>query len=309
MGRDGTERASTEASAMQRHGEFYHLVGRYRLAAVFRMRQSGVGKIVGRVEFLGCHWWVRRINHNILTINGLEDALGMHLVGFFLDMSEVFGLKLFVLQALLMAVENDVGIGYSTGDILFLTQISCLRNIPQLAYLLPFGQSLANSYRILLAHTVENHVGTAVAEYALPDPVLPIVIMCQSPHRSFDTAQYYWDIGKELFQDLGVDNRGIIRPHVVARVWAVRIVVSLSAVGSVAVNHRVHSPRRYGKAQPRLPQLLEVTEVAVPVGLRDYGHLESFRFQHTANHRGSESRVVDISVAAEEDDIELIPSA
>lgn len=130
MGRDGTERASTETSAMQRHGEFYHLVGRYRLAAVFRMRQSGVGKIVGRVEFLGCHWRVRRINHNILTVNGLEDALGMHLVGFFLDMSEVFGLKLFVLQALLMAVENDVGIGNSTGDILFLTQISRLRNIP-----------------------------------------------------------------------------------------------------------------------------------------------------------------------------------
>ena len=54
MGRDGAESTTAKASTMQTHGELDHFVGRNALALVFRMRQTGVGKVEGVIQLVLC---------------------------------------------------------------------------------------------------------------------------------------------------------------------------------------------------------------------------------------------------------------
>ena len=56
-----------------------------------------------------------------MIINSLQQTLGVHLVRFFFDVTEVVGLGFLVAQAFLMTVKHDVVGGYSSWNIVFLT--------------------------------------------------------------------------------------------------------------------------------------------------------------------------------------------
>ena len=53
MGADGAEGTSTEAAAMERHTELYHLVGRDALAFVFGVGQTCIGQVEALVKLFG----------------------------------------------------------------------------------------------------------------------------------------------------------------------------------------------------------------------------------------------------------------
>ena len=78
MCRDSAESTSTEASTMDIHREFDHLVCRNRLALVFWMRQASVWQVKCRVEFLCSHGRIRRIDHHGLLTHILQQSVGVH---------------------------------------------------------------------------------------------------------------------------------------------------------------------------------------------------------------------------------------
>ena len=47
---------------------------------------------------------------------------------------------------------------------------------------------------------------------------MPVVVVGDAAQRGLDAAEHYGDIGEEFFEDLGVDDRGVFRPHVVTAV-------------------------------------------------------------------------------------------
>ena len=101
-------------------------------------------------------------------------------------------------------------------------------------------QLLAELQGVALPHTIEDEVGPTVAEDALAQFVLPVVVMGQSAERGFDAAQCHGNVGIELLEDLGVDDGGIVGAQVVPGVGTVGILMAQPSVGRVVVDHGVH---------------------------------------------------------------------
>ena len=72
------------------------------------------------VDFILRHRRIGRIDHYIPSAGGLDDALRVVFVAFFLDMPEIFGLRLHVFQTGLMGVQDEVVGNDSTGNILLI---------------------------------------------------------------------------------------------------------------------------------------------------------------------------------------------
>ena len=92
-------------------------------------------------------------------------------------------------------------------------------------------------------------------------------------------------------------------------VGAESIFAAHSAVCRVAIHHRVHSSRRYTEEEARASELLEVAEVAMPVGLWNDGYTIAVRFQDSSEDSCSEGWVVYVGVTRKEDDVQFIPSS
>ena len=220
----------------------------------------------------------------------------MHLVGLFLDMAEVLSLCFLALQTFLVRVEHDVVVADASRDVFLLAEIDRLRNIMDVLDVASLFELMAELYRIFLPHAIEDHVRPAVAENALHQPVLPIVVVGEPSHGRFDSAQDYGHVGKELLKNLGVNDAGIVRPHVVAGIGAIGVVMTHASVGRVAVDHGVHGTGRHSKEESWSPEFFKVSVVTMPVGLGDYGHLIAFSFKETADDSSTKRRMVDISV-------------
>ena len=133
--------------------------------------------------------------------------------------------------------------------------------------------------------------------------------MGESAKRCLDTTQHHRHIRIELLENTGVDDSGILRPHVMAAVGRVGILGAQSTCSSVLVDHRVHAAWRNAEEEARTSQLLEVAIVAVPVGLGHDGHTVAGILQHPADDSSTKRGVVDIGVGREQDDIHLIPAS
>lgn len=178
MGGDGTESTTPETPAMQGHRELYHLISRDRLAAVLRVWHTRVWQVVCRIKFRGCHWRIRCVNDSIHAVDFLKDSMCVHLIRLLLNMPEVLGLEFLVMKTLLMTVQDDVVGSYPNRDILFLTEVDGLWNVPYILDVPSFIESLTYLHGILLTHTVEYHICTTLAKDTLLQFVLPIIIVC-----------------------------------------------------------------------------------------------------------------------------------
>ena len=220
----------------------------------------------------------------------------MHLVGLFFDMPEILSLCFLALQALLVRVEHDVVVADASRDVFLLAEIDRLWDVMDVLDVASLFELVAELNRVLLAHAIEDHVGTAVAENAFHQPVLPIVVVRESSHRCLDAAQDYGHVGKELLKNLGINDAGIIRSHVMACIRTVSIIVPHTSVGRVAVDHGVHCTGRHSKEKTWPSKFFKVSVVTMPIGLGDYGHLITFSFKETADDSSTKRRMVDISV-------------
>ncbi len=82
-------------------------------------------------------------------------------------------------------------------------------------------------------------------------------------------------------------------------VRAVGILGAQTAIGRVFIHHRVHTTRSDAEEETRSPQLLEIAEVAVPVGLWHDSHPIAGIFQYASDDGSPERRMVNVGIARE----------
>ena len=222
-------------------------------------------------------------------------------------MTEILGLSFLALQTLLVRVEYDVVVADAPRDVFLFAEIDCLWDVMDVLDIASLFELVAELNRILLAHAIEDHIGTAVAEDALHQPVLPVIVVGEPSHGRLDAAQDHGHVGKKLLQDLGVDDAGIVRSHIMAGIRTVGIVVAHAPVGRVAVDHRVHGTGRHSKEEPWASEFLEVAVVAMPVGLRYDRHFIALCLKEPADDSRAKRRMVDIGIAGKENHVEFIP--
>ena len=75
------------------------------------------------------------------------------------------------------------------------------------------------------------------------------------------------------------------------------VLATHAAVRRVAVHHRVHGTRRNTKEEARATEFLEVSEIAVPVGLGNNGYPLAVGFQHSSEDGRAEGWVVNVSIS------------
>ena len=205
-----------------------------------------------------------------------------------------------------MAVEHDVVFTDATWDIVLCREIDSLEDVVRdLGALL---QATGEFYDGLFSHAIDEQVGTRVAENAFLELILPVVVMGESAQGCLDAAKYDGHVGEELLEDLGIDDGGIFRSHVVPSVGTIGILRAQSAVGCVFVHHRVHAAWGNTEEESGAPEFLEVSEVTMPVGLWHDSHAIASCFEGSPDDGGSKRGVVDIGIAREQDDIHFIPS-
>ena len=206
-------------------------------------------------------------------------------------------------------MEHYIVFSYVSGNIFFLTQEHRLGHIAYVAYVPSLAQLLADAQYGLLSHAVDNDVATRIAEDALAHAVLPVVVMGEPAHARLYASEHHGHIGEETFEYLRIDNGGILRAHVVSAVGTIGILGAQTAGSSVLVHHGVHAAGGYAEEETRPAELLEIAEVAMPVGLGHDSHLIASSLQRSAYHRHTKRGVVYIGVAGEEYHIELVPTA
>ena len=132
-----------------------------------------------------------------------------------------------------MAVEDDV-VG-SRSD--FGSQIDGLWDVGHSSDGEAIGHSLSQFDNGLFAHTINNKVGTRITENAWAQTVLPIVVVSNSAQGGFDAAEDDGDVREELFENLGVDDGGVLWPQVMTPVRRIGILRTQATGGSVLVDH------------------------------------------------------------------------
>ena len=155
MSTDGAEGTTTKTPTVYVYREFNHLVGGYALVFIFRMRQTGIGQIIRCVNLFCGHRWVGWVHYSTLLTNVLQDARCMYLVALFLNMSEVVGLRLLVLQTFFVAIQHNIIVGNATWYSIFGAQIYGLGNVANVGNGFAFKHLQTKVAHRLLAHTID----------------------------------------------------------------------------------------------------------------------------------------------------------
>ncbi len=79
------------------------------------------------------------------------------------------------------------------------------------------------------------------------------------------------------------------------------------AIGGIAVDHRIHIARGNAEEQVRFAQTHKVV-FGVPVRLGDDADAETLRFQHPSANRHPKTRVIDVSIPGNQNDVAAIPA-
>ena len=336
VGGNGTERAASETASVHIDGELDHFVGRYLLALVLRMRQSGVREVETAIDLLGGHRGEGWIDHGIARVVGffhaytfpladaLEDALRFELIALLLNMAKVGRVEFAVAHTLFVGVEHDIVGADATVDVLLVFERNGLEDgifTEQLAeifgcckqFLLVVGEFLlyepAQSCQRKFAHAIDEQVGATLLQDAGAQGLLPIVVVGDAPQGGLDASQHHGHIGIELFENVGVDDARHFRSHVVTSIGAVSVFRTQATGSGVAIHHRVHISRRDAEEKAWAAEALEVAIVAVPRGLGHNANAKPFGFKQSSNDCCSKGRVVDIGIAGEKNDVGLCPTA
>lgn len=160
----------------------------------------------------------------------------------------------------------------------------------------------------LLAHAVHQQVGAALGQDARQELVLPIVVVCQPPHRSLDPPDDHRNVRIQPLEGLRVHRGRIVGTGAGFSPRGERIVRAASSRRRVVIDHRVHVAPRYPEEQAGTPQPAQLVRVAPPVGLGDDAYAETFRLDHSSDDGRGKRGMVHVRIARDEDHIQTVPA-
>ena len=138
------------------------------------------------------------------------------------------------------------------------------------------------------------------------DGVAPVVVMGQPAERSLDASGDDRHAGKCLAGPLAVGNRRPVGPQADPAAGRIGVVVADLLVGRVVVDHAVHVAGTDAEKQPGRPELPPGLGTS-PVGLAQDRDPIAGRLEHPAQDAHRESRMVDVGVARDEEDVDRVP--
>ncbi len=158
-----------------------------------------------------------------------------------------------------------------------------------------------------LGIAIQQNIGLGIDQHRAPDLVGPVVVVRDPAQRRFDTADYQRHIGVGFTAALRVDQHRTVGPFTCRCIRSIGIVGAYLAVGSVSVNHGIHIPRRDAEIEIGPAQHLERVS-RHPFRLTDDADPETLRFEQAPYQGHAETRMVDISVAGDQNNVAAIPA-
>ena len=310
VGRYGAEAASAEASPVEIDRVFDHLIGGNRPpVAVAGVGQAGVGQIETVVDLGFGQCRIGGRDHNPPVARALhERGLLPQPVALHLDVDEVFGEGRLVGHALLVGVQAE---GVGRIEPVHVVVVGHEGHLGQLAQQLGVESVAHGAGHVddrLVAHAVHEQVGPAVDQYRGVERVAPVVVVGQSAQRCLDAADHDGRVRVERLEDARIDGHRAVGAESGLAAGRVGVVAAQAEVGRVVVHHRIHAAGRDAEEEARFAQFAEVAQVVAPVGLRHDGHAVAFGLQQPADDRRSEGGVIDVGIAGEQDDVEVVPA-
>ncbi len=132
--------------------------------------------------------------------------------------------------------------------------------------------------------------------------------MGQSAQRRLHAAGDDRHAGEGLAGAVAVGQRGPVGAQADAAAGRVGVVVADFLVGGVMIDQRVHVAGADAEEEAR-PAELPPRFAGAPVGLGQHGNAEALGLQHANQDGGGEAGVVDVGVAADQDDVNVVPAA
>ena len=303
VGGDSAEIAASETASVRGDRELDHIVGRYAVALVARMRQLGVRQVPERVHFLLSCRRIGRIHLHVAVADRLHQHRRVQHICSSLYYIEILRKGLFVLQAALVGVEEYGAFG-TAASAHPEGQLGDAAHIRRLA--VRFDGARQFQHRPL-PHTVAEPVGAAAHEHRRHKAVLPVVVVGEAPQRGLDAADHDRHVGIELFENTGIYADRVVRPRPRPSVGRVGVVAAQTFRRGVVIDHRVHSSRIHSEIEAGTAQFAEVAQVVPPVGLGNHCHPVAPLLEPSGDYGGTERRVVHEGVTAEEDDVYPVP--
>ena len=158
-----------------------------------------------------------------------------------------------------------------------------------------------------LGIAVDQQVGFRIEQHRAAHFLRPVVEVRDATQAGFDAADDDRHVVERFAHALRVDDHRAIGSLAALAAGRVGIVAADAAIRGVAIHHRIHVAGGDAEEQVRLAEPFEVGGRA-PVGLGDDADAESLRFQHAADDRHAEARMIDVGIAGDDDDVAAVPA-
>ncbi len=158
-----------------------------------------------------------------------------------------------------------------------------------------------------LGVAVEQQIGFGVDQHRTADLVLPVVVVGDAAQRCLDSAEHDRHIAKRLATALRVHQRAAIRAQAAFIVGRVGVVAADFSVRRVAVDHRIHIAGGDAEKEIRFAQCCKCI-AGLPVRLRDNSDAKALRLEQAADNRHAKTRVIDVGIAGDDDDVAAVPA-
>ncbi len=169
------------------------------------------------------------------------------------------------------------------------------------------GEPVRDIADLPLAVAVHQKVGLGVQQHRAPHLLRPIVEMRDAPQRRLDAADDDRHVAERFARPLRVYDHRAVGATAADAAGGVGIVAAHAPLGGVAVDHRVHVAGGDAEEQVGAPEGAEVGG-AVPVRLRDDADAKTLCLEDPPDDGHAEARVVDVGIAADDDDVAAVPA-
>ena len=154
---------------------------------------------------------MHRVYHNIVVTHALNEYIfALQSVALNLLLREILAKGSLILSALLKGVEHYRLVARQSLNKPFIGHKTDLTEGMQKFCIVPISHRASHFSDNLLAHSVEQDVGTALNQDRWLQGVLPIVVVGESAQRSLNTANQNGGVRKEFFENLRIGRNRIV---------------------------------------------------------------------------------------------------
>ena len=193
-------------------------------------------------------------------------------------------------------------------SIVNITGINRSSDIGNRAYRLAVRKAATNFNRLIFSHAVGNEISLRVKKYTSADLIVPVIVMCKTPERCLKTADNDRNIAVKLSYFIAIYNNSPVRSESHNFSRGICVLTSAFFCGCVMSDHGVNIARRNHKAELRSAETEKIV-ILSPIRLGKDCNTVALSLHHPCYYSRTEARMIDISVARNIDEIDLVPSS